>query len=235
MIRRIILLSCFCVLTSCLYSCFEIKENIHIRENGSGSYSFLMDLSQMKPLFTMSRDFQRSMNDTTMRVKKTSAIPPNPLLQMKTKFESLQPMLESVAGISDYETICDTNTYIIGAKYSFATIESLNNSINILRNSSGNAGVLEMTHYTYDHKRFEKINDISKANITGSTTKNDSLTNELFKGARYTLTCTFEKKIKDVSNPLYFISADGKTLLYSGSLLDIMNQKTNIGNAVLLH
>ena len=92
-----------------------------------------------------------------------------------------------------------------------------------------------MTHYTYDHKRFEKINDISKANITGSTTKNDSLTNELFKGARYTLTCTFEKKIKDVSNPLYFISADGKTLLYSGSLLDIMNQKTNIGNAVLLH
>jgi len=182
----------------------------------------------------MSRDFQRSMGDTSARAK-IAVTTPNPLLQMKAKFEALQPKLEAVAGISEYKTICDTTTYIIGAQYSFSNIESLNNSINVLRNSSGNAGALESTHYTYTNKHFEKINDISKANVTGSTTKNDSLTNELFRGARYTLTCTFDKKIKDVSNPLYFISADGKTLLYSGSLLDIMNQKTNIGNAVILH
>lgn len=233
MIRRIILLCCFCLVTATLFSCFEIKENINIREDGSGSYSFLMDLSQMRPLFAMSKDFARSMADTSGRIKKTSSVP-NPILQMKTKFDALQPMLESVDGISDYKTVCDTNAYIIGATYSFKTMESLNNSINVLRNSSGNGTSLEKTHYIYNDKHFEKINDISKANITGTTSKNDSLTNELFKGARYTLTCTFERKIKDVSNQSYFISADGKTLFYTGSLLDILNQKTNIGNAVIL-
>lgn len=234
MIRRIIWLVSFCVITGCLCSCFEIKENIHIHENGSGTYSFLMDLSQLKPIFTMGRDFQKSMNDSTARVKSTSQAP-NPLLQMKAKFDALQPMLEGVPGITEYKTVCDTNTYIIGASYSFANMESLNKSINVLRNSSNNPGVAETNHYTFSPKHFEKINDISKANITGTSSKNDSLTNELFKGARYTLTCTFERKIKDVSNPSYFISADGKTLLYSGSLLDIMNQKSNIGNSVVLH
>jgi predicted outer membrane repeat protein len=234
MIRRIILLLSFCVLTGCLYSCFEIKENIRINEDGSGSYSFLMDVSQLKPIFAMSRDFQRSMGDTSARAKSTAPMP-NPLLQMKAKFDALQPKLEAVAGISHYKTVCDTSSYIIGAQYSFNNIESLNNSINVLRNSSGNGGAIESTHYAYSNRHFEKINDISKANVTGSSSKNDSLTNELFKGARYTLTCTFDRKIKEVSNPLYFISADGKTLLYSGSLLDIMNQKTNIGNAVILH
>ena len=233
MIRRIIWLSCFCILTSCLYSCFEIKENIRLNEDGSGTYSFLMDLTQLKPLFAMSRDLQRSMGDTSARAKAATPMP-NPLLQMKAKFDALEPKLEAVAGISEYKTICDTTTFIIGAQYSFSNIEALNNSINVLRNSSGNAGAIESTHYTYANKRFEKINDISKANVSGST-KNDSLTNELFKGARYTLTCTFDRKIKEVSNPLYFVSADGKTLLYTGSLLDIMNQKANIGNAVILH
>lgn len=233
MIRRIIWAFCFCILTGCLYSCFEIKENIHIKEDGSGSYSFLMDMSQLKPLFAMSRDLQRSMGDTSARAK-TAPPAPNPLLQMKSKFDALQTKLEAVAGISDYKTICDTTTYMIGAQYTFSNIAALNNSINVLRNSSGNSTTIETNHYSYENKRFEKINDISKANVTGSSTKNDSLTNELFKGARYTLTCTFDKKIKDVSNPIYFISADGKTLFYTGSLLEIMNQKTNIGNTVIL-
>jgi len=234
MIRRIISLFCFCIVTGCLYSCFEIKENIHIKDDGSGSYSFLMDVSQLKPLFAMSRDFQRSMGDTSARAKNTAPMP-NPLLQMKAKFDGLQQQLEAVAGISDYKTICDTSSYMIGATYSFANMDALNNSINVLRNSNSTGGTSAATiHYTFEHKHFEKFNDISKANISGSTSKNDSLTNELFKGARYTLTCTFDKKIKEVSNPIYFISADGKTLLYTGSLLDIMNQKTNIGNAVIL-
>ena len=235
MIRRIIWVFCFCIVTGCLYSCFEIKENIHIKEDGSGSYSFLMDVSQLKPIFAMSRDLQRSMGDTSARARNTPAAP-NPLLQMKAKFDALQPQLEAVAGISGYKTICDTSTYMIGAQYAFSSIEALNKSINVLRTSSNNPGAaIETTHYTYANKRFEKINDISKANVSGSTTKNDSLTNELFKGARYTLTCTFDKKIKEVSNPIYFISADGKTLFYTGSLLEIMNQKTNIGNTVILH
>ncbi len=234
MIRRIIWGFCFCILTGCLVSCFEIKENIHINDDGSGSYSFLMDLSQMKPLFAMSRNLQRSMSDTSARIK-TSAPMPNPMLQMRVKLDELQSKLQAVAGISEYKTICDTTAFMIGATYSFANIEALNNSINVLRNSSSNPTALEMTHYSYANKRFEKINDISKANVSGSTTKNDSLTNELFRGARYTLTCTFDRKIKEVSNPLYFISVDGKTLLYTGSLLDIMNQKNNIGSTVILH
>lgn len=233
MMRRIILLFCFTVLTGCLYSCFEIKENIRINENGSGSYSFLMDLSQMRALFGMSRDFKRSMGDTSSRARNTPPMS-NPLIQMKAKFDALQSSLEEVPGITNYKTVCDTTNYIIGATYSFASMESLNKSINVLRNSNTTGGTSDMIHYVYNHKQFEKVNDISKANITGSTSKNDSLTTELFRGSRYTLTCTFDKKIKEVSNPLYFISADGKTLLYTGSLLDIMNQKTNIGNTVTL-
>ncbi|WP_018342364.1 hypothetical protein [Cytophaga aurantiaca] len=233
--RRFLLLFCFCILTGCLYSCFEIKENIRINENGSGTYSFLMDLSQMRALFGMSRDFKRSMGDTSARAR-NSAPMNNPLIQMKAKFDGLQSTLEAVPGITNYKTVCDTTNYIIGATYSFATIESLNKSINVLRNSNTTGGTTtDMIHYAYDNKHFEKVNDISKANVTGSSSKNDSLTTELFRGSRYTLTCTFDKKIKEVSNPLYFISADGKTLLYTGSLLDIMNQKTNIGSTVILH
>ena len=235
MIRRIILLLSFCILTGTLYSCFEIKENIHIHDDGSGSYSFLMDLSQLKPLFAMSKEFQRSMGDTSAR-KKSTVSTPNPLLQMKAKFDALQPKLQAVSGISAYKTICDTSSYLIGASYSFASMEALNNSINVLRNSTNNTTMaVETIHYTFTNKHFEKVNDISRANVSGSSSKNDSLTNELFKGSRYTLTCTFDKKIKDVSNPVYFISADGKTLMYTGSLLDIINQKTNIGNSVILH
>ena len=181
----------------------------------------------------MSRDFSRSMGKTSAQANTPSM--PNPLLQMKGNFEALQPKLEAIAGISDYKTVCDTSTYMIGATYSFANMEALNSSINVLHNSNSTGGTTNMKHYAYDHKHFEKINDISKADITGSTSNNDSLTSELLKGARYTFTCTFDKKIKDVSNPLYFISADGKTLLYTGSLLDIMNQKNNIGNTVILH
>lgn len=181
----------------------------------------------------MSRNFQRSVNDSSSHVKNNAAAP-NPLLQMKSKFDAIKPSLEAVQGISEYQTICDTTAYLIGATYSFKTMEALNKSINVLRNSNTTGGTAQTLHYTFDRKHFEKINDISKANISGSASKNDSLTNELFKGARYTLTCTFDRKIKDVSNPGYFISADGKTLLYSGSLQDIMNQKTNIGNSVVL-
>ncbi|WP_299251097.1 hypothetical protein [uncultured Cytophaga sp.] len=233
MTKRLTWLVGYCIILGALFSCFEIKENIVLKNDGSGTYSFLMDLSQIKPLFTMSRDFNRSFNDSTSKLK-TNLSAPNPLLQMKVKFDALQQTLEAVDGISNYKTVCDTTSYIIGATYSFKNIESLNKSINVLRSSSENPSNGAATHYTYDSKHFSKINDISKADITGPSSKNDSLTTELFKTARYTLTCTFEKKIKDVSNPLYFISADGKTLFYSGSMLDIMTQKNNIGNEVIL-
>jgi hypothetical protein len=233
MIRRTIWIVGYCLILFSLFSCFEIKENITLKNDGSGTYSFLMDLSQIKPLFAMSRDLSRSFNDPTSKLK-TNASSPNPLLQMKVKFDALQQSLESVEGISNYKTVCDTNSYVIGATYSFKNIESLNQSINVLRSSTDNPSASAITHYTYDSKHFSKINDISKSDITGPSSKNDSLTTELFKTARYTLTCSFEKKIKDISNPLYFISADGKTLFYSGSLLDIMNQKNNIGNEIVL-
>ncbi|HEY8400323.1 MAG TPA: hypothetical protein VIK89_03620 [Cytophagaceae bacterium] len=223
---NLLLLLLFCFLCT---SCFEIKEELTLKKDGSGTYSFTMDMSQLKQVFIMSQAFAKGFSsmDTSGKYKPNMNFH-NPMLNMKIKFDQLKYKLEEIKGITNYEVVYDTSLYLIGAKYNFSNITALNASVNELQKDQEEK---QEDHYKYNGRVFERYNSISENDVKIGA-NNDSIARSMLGTARYHIIYHFEEPVKDFENENYYMSRDRKTLIFTAPLMDLVDRKVLIDNKV---
>jgi hypothetical protein len=225
-----IVIAAFCCLL--LSSCFEIRETVKMNSNGSGTYTFVLDMGQLKELYMAGRNLQQSMLPDSLKKKGYKAKAASPIDQIRPKFDALKDILESVKGITNYKTVYDSANFLIGAQYDFANATALNKAINITQKKKDETlKQIELEHFAISEKSFERFHTISPEDMDVYKGK-DSISASMSGKVKYSVRYEFDKKIKEYDNMEYYMSGDGKTVIFSAYLQDLIKGKSTIANKI---
>jgi hypothetical protein len=102
-----------------LQSCFEIKEIIKINKDGSGTFSMVIDMSELKVML-------ESFSEEDENVAES------PLAEEEQEYEATKSKLEVIEGISNITFLTENDGYMITTSFDFANPEALNKGMNVV-------------------------------------------------------------------------------------------------------
>lgn len=187
-------------------SCFEIQEKVFLRKDGTGTFSLVIDMSQMKEMMAMMGASADDMED-------------DPFADMEEDFESEKSELEAIPGVSNARVIKDTESYRVGLSFDFDDIDALNAGVNKVFEDD-EKGPTNNRYYNYRRGKFERTSffdqaeDVKDEMASGGDEELGFDPSVLFADMNYTTVFEFEDKVDHMSNEHAMISADGKTVTF---------------------
>ncbi|WP_224999493.1 hypothetical protein [Cesiribacter sp. SM1] len=217
-----------CLLIS-LSSCLEITEQVRVRENGSGQFTFTVDMSEAEPLLEMVKGFSEEAN------------PDQVSSDLKTGMEDAHQRLQSVKGIHQVALIRSDNGLLSGITFEYDNIDALNKAINVVQN---NKPELQEAYFAWNGKQLHRLNTLKIENEirkkTGSDlngldlTVNGKSMKEMMNSMVYRTEYTFDQPIKSISNSNATLSADKRKVTLERYLLDDTRKANSLENIIKL-
>lgn len=213
-------------------SCFDIKEEIYLKKDGSGTFRLLLDFSSHKEMLRALAEDSADSDYPTFGEKK-------PFEEMIQVWTGGALALNEIKGIDDATAIVNKEAFIYGWQFSFADVNALN--LVLALKDGGEFDTSYLPPYSFQKKELTKQGVFSFfqlfAEFTGNTvdTKDAVLKKQkkaIFAGASYQCTISVEGKVRKYNNKEYKLSSDKKRLLFIGSLLDVQSGKAYIGNLI---
>lgn len=210
-----------------LSSCLEITEQVHLRDNGSGRFTFTVDMSEAKPLLEMAERFSDNTNPKEVKS------------DLKTGMEDAHARLQSVKGIHYPALIKSENGLLSGITFEFDNVEALNQAMNVLQKNDKQA---QEQYFGWNGKQLHRFNTLKIENQIKDEAPNDlagiDLTingksmKDMMKSMVYRTEYTFDKPIQGISNSNAALSSDKKKVILERYLLDDTRQATTLENVI---
>lgn len=202
-------------------SCFEIVEELYIKKNGAGNFTFTLNMSESKTKLA-----SIMMLDSVQGYK----IPNKHELQKQTQI--VNQKLKQIAGLSNVGTKLDLNEYIAEIKFDFTNVQQINQAMKVLieyykiRNYS-------VPHYAYtlNSKQLTRTYN-SKTTTINAYNKMKQADKNVFQQAKYTSIYRFEDEISSSTNATTKISKNKKAAMQQTNLLNIVMNNTNINQQI---
>lgn len=195
----------------CLTSCFDLKEKVFLKKDGSGTFTFTIDMSQSKLFLDMAKRMTEDPDDS-------------PATKVNSSFDENKDDLEKIKGITNVRSIVDEINYTYGFQFDFANVNALNEAIGkTLGKDRKNKN--SFVQYRYNKGEFERVEEAVLKNKLESEMKKGGKaeafsSSAIFHDVRYITEYTFERKIKNVDQDKAQISADGKTVTLTQMIFD---------------
>lgn len=230
------------VIVWCCTACFDLQENLFLKKDGSGTFSFIVNAEQIKSMMGMFDGMGNTSTDTSATNGKT-------LNKLEVAFEKTKNRLQSIEGISNITAIGDTIKYEFGISFDFANISALNIGLNRLfeEDTSSNRPIINYFEYSNNElKRLEVVDSksylgksIGLQNDTTSFNAHKIFDFEKFFGAvSYTTNYEFEEKVESFQNKKATLSSNTKKVTLVSfpfaNTKDSTEKKTNIANVIYL-
>ncbi len=238
--KKIFGLALFAAMFS-LTSCLNIFEEVTFKKDGAGTYSMMMDMSEMKNMMDMFKNMSPEKGDTTpvegdvpggqekdMDASEVVAEAPTDAATAQENPADMSKMgeqltggvaksLEGVAGISNVVEINDTSAFKFGYTFEFANVEALNKAIKIINKEKYDAKADET--FRFNGKKFERLGaanigeELKKALSEGDEDGQMDMMKSFFADMAYTQIYRFpDRVVKKSSNELSELSDGGHTL-----------------------
>lgn len=172
-----------------LSSCFEIIEEIHYKKNGSGSFKFYMDLSQMKELMASMGEEESEPSD------------------MGQDFADDVERIQDIKGLTNVKQINDEENYYFGLSFDFNNLESLNKGLSEVFKGEEEEEATDKVFYKGDKKSLQRIDANNVRDMMlNAFTEGEEMDEEtksamaMFAEAGYTIRYTFDRTVKSASN-----------------------------------
>ncbi|MBX9851959.1 MAG: hypothetical protein K2X86_09390 [Cytophagaceae bacterium] len=208
--------------------CIEIEEQVSIKNNGSGKYSAVIKMPQMKQMMELAR---------SMEEEKGGSSTENPMGEMQTKFDEQKQKMEKIPGITNFSTVFDTANFVITVKFDFANVAALNKCLNAFKTEESEEGEEvkkeDKVIYTYANKVFNIKASSSFADYD-SIAADDTMALEMMKDMKYTGSYKFESQIKSHTNKSYVLGKDKKSLTVSATVADLVRKKIKLEDKITL-
>lgn len=212
----------FLFLLLSLSSCFQLIEEITLKDDGSGDMQITLNLSQSKSKLASimlldsvnghkipkDKDIQQFMNETVDFLKKSD-------------------------GISNIRKSVDMKNYIASVTFSFKDVSKINGITKKLLEKQKTGG--PENSYSFD-----KISNSFKRTYKHSTamkdgySKLDAKDKDIFKSAAYINIFRFSNNIATASNKAAKISPSGKAIMLNTPAMDLIYGTANISNIIQL-
>ena len=215
----------YLVLFSCilmLQSCFEIVEQVFIKEDGSGTFELVLNMSKSKTKI-----------NSIMKMKKVNGHEVPDKEEIAKKVNDLEKTIQHTPGISNVKTSLDFDNYIATLSCSFNKVSNLNAAVkNIGNKEKTNNPALEK-FYDYDAagKLFSRLNKFS---LKDEYYKMSNADREIFATANYTSIFRFVTDVTAASNKESKVAGNKKAVMLKLNALDVITGKKSIENKINL-
>lgn len=213
----------FIFLIPILSSCFEVIEEISMKNNGTGDVILTINLSQSK-----TKVASVMLLDSVQGYK----VPSKQKIQQE--LNEAVAYLRKSEGISNVKSTSDFNNYIATISFSFKDVSNINNiTKNILAQQKIKA--TNTSSYTYN-KATKTFSRKYQAIGTAKTEFNKLKAKDkaVFNGATYTSIYRFESPVTSSTNPASNVSKSKKAVMLKSSIMDLINGKINVSNTIQL-
>jgi hypothetical protein len=213
----------FIVLIPFLSSCFEVIEEIAMKNDGTGDVVLTINLSQSK-----TKVASLMLLDSVQGYK----VPSKQKIQQE--LNEAVAYLKKSEGISNVKSTSDFNNYIATISFSFKDVSNINNiTKNILAQQKIKA--TNTSSYTYN-KATKTFSRKYQAIGTAKTEFNKLKAKDkaVFNGATYTSIYRFESAVTSSTNPASNVSKSKKAVMLKSSIMDLINGKINVSNSIQL-
>ncbi len=213
------------MLFSCMIlfqSCFEIIEQVFIKDDGSGNFQLVINMSK-----------SRTKLNSLMKMKIVNGHDVPTKEEVTKKVEDLKKTIAATAGISKIKTSLDFENYIATLSCSFAKVNSLNAAVKNIgeKENSTNKAIGKTFDYDAGTKIFSRLNIFL---LKDDYQKMSNADREIFATASYTSIFRFDNEVTGTSNKESNLSANKKAVMLKLNAVDIMTGKKSIENKINL-
>ncbi|WP_281227215.1 hypothetical protein [Flavobacterium aquiphilum] len=202
-------------------SCFEVIEEVKMKDDGSGHFNFVINFSQSKTKINSILKMQK-VNGYIIPSKEE-------IIKEASKIEELA---QNTTGISNVKTNIDLTNYIFTIDLDFQKISNLNSVFLKLKNSKKINQPIATDYFTFTDKKFVRS---QKVPIKALYDKLEKADKEVFQTAKYTAVYKFDSTIKSFSNKNAVTSKSNKAIKLNGSVINVINGSEKIENTITLN
>jgi hypothetical protein len=202
-------------------SCFEVIEEVKMKDDGSGHFNFVINLSQSKSKINSILKMQK-INGHTIPSKE----------EIKNEASKVEWNAKNTVGISNVKTNIDLTNYIFTIDLDFQKISNLNAVFLKLKSNKKIDQTIATDYFTYNDKKFIRS---QKVPIKALYDKLEKADKEIFQTAKYTSVYKFDSTIKSFSNKNATASKSNKAIKLNGSVIDVINGNEKIENTITLN
>lgn len=205
-----------------LQSCFEIIEQVFIKDDGSGNFELVLNMSKSKTKI-----------NSIMKMKKVNGHDVPGKEEVTKKVNELYKTIQQTPGISNVKTSLDFDNYITTLSCSFNNVSSLNAAVKNIGNKEKTQTTAFEKSYDYDAsgKLFSRLNKFS---LKDEYNKMSNADREIFATANYTSIFRFISNVAATSNKESKVSGNKKAVMLTMNALDIITGKKSIENKINL-
>ncbi|WP_281636659.1 hypothetical protein [Flavobacterium marginilacus] len=202
-------------------SCFEVIEEVQMKDDGSGHFNFVINFSQSKTKI-----------NSILKMQKINGYSIPSKDEIKKEASKIEALAQSTAGISNVKTNIDLTNYIFAIDLDFQKISNLNTTFLKLKNSRKLDPSLSTDYFTFADKKFIRTQKIPIKTLYEKLEKSDK---EVFQTAKYTSVYKFDSTIKSFSNKNSTTSKSRKAIKLNGSIISLINGNEKIENTITLN
>ncbi len=219
--KRIAYLLVFCCLIF-LQSCFEIIEQVFLKNDGSGNFQLVVNLSQSKT---------RLNSIIKMKTINGHDVPSKD--DIRYRIGDIERTVSKTPGLSNVKTTVDFDNYIATLACDFSKINQLNNAVKNVygQGNSKLKGVEKTFDYDAANNTFTRFNKFS---LKDDYKKLSNADKEIFATANYTAIYKFESTVATAANSATKISPSKKATMLKQNALDLVTEKKSIENKITL-
>ena len=213
------------ILTTSLSSCFDIIDEITVKNDGSGEFKLTVNMSKSKSkiasimLLETFRDYKVPSEE-----------------EVEVFINDLVVFLNESEGITGVMKTVDFEEFIFTLKFNFDSVQSINKAIeNLTVRIAGKPESFSL-RYDYDRttKQFIRLytpNKVDQQNYDKFEEEDKSMFNTAF----YISICRFEQNITSCTNKKAKISKSGKAVMLRTPATDIMEGNSNLTYTIQLN
>lgn len=204
-----------------LSSCFEVREEVNMKADGSGEVQFVVNLSQ-------SKDKVRTY--LTMETVEGYKVPKRE--DVDAAIGKIEATLGQVRGISGVFTKSDWSNYIFTVTCRFAHVEALNEALLTVGRQWEKMPVQPTVerNFSYNNAQFRRIYEYPAK--PEEFRQLPSIQRYMFESARFVTIYRFERDIRMFSNKKAQISPSGKAIMLQLPVADLLKGTGTLANTI---
>jgi hypothetical protein len=215
----------YLVLFSCLIlfqSCFEIIEQVFLKNDGSGNFQLVLNLSK-----------SRTKLNSIIKMETINGHEVPSKADIKYKIADIERTVAKTPGLTNVKTTVDFDNFIATLSCNFTKVSQLNAAVkNVYDKQNGKPKGVEKT-YDFDAatQTFTRYNKFS---VKDEYKKLSNADKEIFATANFTSIYKFEANVATVSNKETQISPSKKATMLKQNALDLITEKKSVENKITL-
>lgn len=206
-----------------LSSCFQVIEEITMKNDGTGDVVLTINLSQ-----------SRTKVASVMLLDSIQGYKVPSKTKIQQELNEAVTYLKKSEGISNVKSTSDFTNYIATISFSFKDVSNINN---ITKNILAQQKIKSTNTSSYSYNKLTKTFSRKYQAVGTAKTEFNKLKNQdkaVFNTATYTSIYRFESPVTNTSNPASNVSKSKKAVMLKSSIMDLINGKINVSNQIQL-